>query len=76
MRIKGAPGEEDASGAGDAVSLDLKIEGPRDIFVRGRGLDSEMSLRTGIQGIAGSTFTANAVTAAVRRALAIHEVSR
>ncbi len=41
----------------------------------GAGLDGEMSLRTGIQGIAGSTFTANAVTAAVRRALAIHGVA-
>ena len=35
-------------------------------------LDEELSLRTGIQGIAGSTFTATAVTAAVRRVLAIH----
>jgi hypothetical protein len=40
----------------------------------GRELDPELSLRTGIQGIAGSTFTANAVTAAVRRVLAVHQV--
>lgn len=39
-----------------------------------RALDGELSLRTGIQGIAGSTFTANAVTAAVRRVLAVHAV--
>ena len=48
---------------------------PHENFLRqfsGAGLDAELSLRTGIQGIAGSTFTANAVTAAVRRVLAIH----
>jgi transcriptional regulator of nitric oxide reductase len=38
-------------------------------------LDGELSLRSGIQGMAGSTFTAQAVTAAVRRILAIHEVA-
>jgi transcriptional regulator of nitric oxide reductase len=43
-------------------------------FLRER-LDGELSLRTGIQGMAGSTFTARAVTAAVRRVLAIHEVA-
>ena len=51
---------------------------PHEGFLRqfdGRPLDGELSLRTGIQGIAGSTFTANAVTAAVRRVLAIHRSS-
>jgi hypothetical protein len=38
----------------------------------GRVLDDELSLRGGVQGIAGSTFTATAVTAAVRRVLAVH----
>jgi len=49
---------------------------PHEGFLRqfdGRVLDSELSLRTGIQGVAGSTFTANAVTAAVRRVLAVHQ---
>ena len=51
---------------------------PHQRFLRqfaGSELGSELSLRTGIQGIAGSTFTANAVTAAVRRVLAVHDVT-
>ena len=50
---------------------------PHQRFLRqfaGSELGSELSLRSGIQGIAGSTFTANAVTAAVRRVLAVHDV--
>ena len=41
----------------------------------GRPLDDEMSLRRGIAGIAGSTLTANAITAAVRRLLATFELA-
>lgn len=37
-------------------------------------LNDELSLRNGIQGMAGSTFTAQAVSAAVRRVLAVHSV--
>ena len=51
---------------------------PHDGFLNqfnGTELDGELSLRTGLQGIAGSTFTANAVTAAVRRVLAVHTVT-
>ena len=51
----------------------LPHQGFLDQYV-GHPLSSELSLRTGIQGIAGSTFTANAVTAAVRRVLAVHQV--
>ncbi len=40
----------------------------------GELLDSELSLRTGLQGMAGSTFTARAVTAAVRRVMAVHQI--
>ena len=39
-----------------------------------RGLDPEMAVRRGIVGMAGATMTSNAVTAAVRRALATLEV--
>jgi hypothetical protein len=39
-----------------------------------RELDDELALRRGVAGIAGSTLTATAITAAVRRLLAIHEV--
>jgi len=41
----------------------------------GTELGGELSLRSGLQGMAGSTFTANAVTAAVRRVLAVHTVT-
>lgn len=39
-----------------------------------RPLDDDLALRHGIAGIAGSTLTATAVTACVRRVMAIHEV--
>lgn len=39
-----------------------------------RPLDDELALRHGIAGMAGSTLTATAVTACVRRVMAIHEV--
>lgn len=41
----------------------------------GQALTEELSLRGGIAGIAGSTLSATAVTAAVRRALAIHHIA-
>jgi hypothetical protein len=41
----------------------------------GHGLTSELSLRGRIAGIAGSTLSATAVTAAVRRALAIYQIA-
>lgn len=40
----------------------------------GRTLDDELSLRGGIAPMTGATLTANAVTAAVRRVLALHQV--
>ena len=40
----------------------------------GRPLSDEVALRHGIAGIAGSTLTAVAVTACVRRVMAIHEL--
>lgn len=40
----------------------------------GRGLDDELSLRGEIAPMTGATLTANAVTAAVRRVLALHHV--
>jgi hypothetical protein len=39
-----------------------------------RPLTDELALRRGVAGIAGSTLTAVAVTACVRRVMAIHEV--
>jgi hypothetical protein len=41
---------------------------------RERVLDEQLKLRAGIQGITGATLTATAMTAGVRRALALYEV--
>ncbi|MBI2790185.1 MAG: FMN-binding protein [Elusimicrobia bacterium] len=40
----------------------------------GRRLDDELALRRGLRNIAGASLTAEAVTRAVRRALAVHQV--
>jgi hypothetical protein len=42
----------------------------------GRGLDSDLALRRGIRNLTGASLTANAITAACRRILAIHRVVR
>lgn len=42
--------------------------------LEGRGLDDELALRRGLRGITGATLTAEALTRAVRRVLAVHEV--
>ncbi|MBW7907854.1 MAG: FMN-binding protein [Kiritimatiellae bacterium] len=44
-----------------------------DLF-RGRGLDDDLQLGQGIQGITGATLTARSTTRVVRRILAIHRV--
>jgi hypothetical protein len=40
----------------------------------GRALDDDLRLRGGIQGITGATLSATAMTAGVRRALALFQV--
>ncbi len=40
----------------------------------GRRLDDELAVRRGLRGIAGATLTAEAVSRAVRRVLAVHAV--
>lgn len=40
----------------------------------GRALDDELLLRRGLKNITGATLTAEAVTAGVRRVLAVHQV--
>lgn len=42
--------------------------------LEGRPLDDELALRRGLRGITGATLTAEAVSRAVRRVLAVHEV--
>ncbi|MGF1551238.1 MAG: translocation/assembly module TamB domain-containing protein [Paracoccaceae bacterium] len=52
VRIKGEPiEEEEASGEG-AIGLDLAIRAPNDVFVRGRGLDSEWEIDLEVDGTA------------------------
>ncbi len=52
--MKGAP-EPEADGAGQSrISLDLSIRADRDIFVRGRGLDSEWRMSLDITGDAAA----------------------
>ncbi|MCL5777381.1 translocation/assembly module TamB domain-containing protein [Limibaculum sp. FT325] len=63
VRFKGDPVPEPVEPAGDAVTLDLKVEGPRNIFVRGRGLDSEWRLGLDVAG----TAAAPRITGAVER---------
>jgi hypothetical protein len=41
---------------------------------RGRKLDRELALKTGIHPVSGATLTARATTSAVRRVLALHQV--
>ncbi|MEQ1917993.1 MAG: FMN-binding protein [Elusimicrobiota bacterium] len=40
----------------------------------GRKLDEDLALRRGLRNIAGASLTSEAVTRAVRRALAVHQV--
>lgn len=50
---------------------------PRDAWLdqfEGRGLDRDLALRRGVHGITGATLSAEAITEAVRRVLAIHTV--
>lgn len=42
----------------------------------GRKLDDELSLRSGIRGVTGATLSSRAITSAVRRVLAAHQVLR
>jgi len=54
IRIKGAPEPEDQGSAESRVTLDLAIVAERDIFVRGRGLDSEWKMDLGVTGDAAA----------------------
>ena len=54
IRIKGAP-QEDQQGDGEsALQLDLTVSAKRDIFVRGRGLDSEWGMDLSVTGDAAA----------------------
>jgi translocation and assembly module TamB len=54
VRIKGEPIPEPVEPAGSAVALDLTIKAPRNVFVRGRGLDSEWRIDMAVRGNAAA----------------------
>ena len=61
IHIKGAP-EKDGNGDGEsALTLDLTIAAKRDIFVRGRGLDSEWGMDLAVTGDAASPVIAGTI---------------
>lgn len=54
VRIKGVPPPPDEEPAGQDIALDVKVRAPRDIFVRGRGLNSEWSIDLDVSGTAAA----------------------
>jgi translocation and assembly module TamB len=54
IRIKGAPEPEAVGGNGGNLTLDLVISAARNIFVRGRGLDSEWKMDLTVNGDVGA----------------------
>ena len=52
VRIKGQERPEPEKASGEDIDLDITIKGPQDIFVRGRGLDSEWKIDLKISGTA------------------------
>lgn len=61
IRIKGTP-EPEGNGDGDSrIDLDLTVTAPRDIFVRGRGLDSEWKMDLAVKGDAADPRVTGAI---------------
>ncbi len=54
VRIKGEPPAEPEAPFGEAIPLSIDVAGPQDIFVRGRGLDSEWAVDLQIRGTAAA----------------------
>lgn len=52
VRIKGEEPPEPEAPSGEEIDLDIAITGPQDIFVRGRGLDSEWMIDLKVSGTA------------------------
>ncbi|MEL7347940.1 MAG: translocation/assembly module TamB domain-containing protein, partial [Pseudomonadota bacterium] len=61
VRIKGAPVEEAEEGAGSSITLDLKVVAPDEVFVRGRGLQSEWQIDLAITGTAARPIVVGSV---------------
>jgi len=52
VRIKGAPQPRPKPAEEGRIGLDLRVHAPRNIFVRGRGLDSEWEMDLAVRGTA------------------------
>ncbi|MHA1529852.1 MAG: translocation/assembly module TamB domain-containing protein [Alphaproteobacteria bacterium] len=61
IRIKGAPEQEAGGAGGGALMLDIAIKAERNIFVRGRGLDSEWEMDLTISGDAAAPLVVGGV---------------
>lgn len=61
VRIKGEEPPEPEAASGEDIDLDISIVGPQDIFVRGRGLDSEWEVDLKITGTAADPRIVGAV---------------
>jgi len=61
VRIKGEPEPEDAEPVGSGIALDVKVRADRDVFVRGRGLDSEWKIDLDVGGSAAAPRVVGAV---------------
>ncbi|MEM6973171.1 MAG: translocation/assembly module TamB domain-containing protein [Pseudomonadota bacterium] len=61
IRFKGEEVEEGDGGAGGDITLDLAIRAPQDVFVRGRGLNSEWAINLDIAGTAAAPRITGAV---------------
>jgi len=61
VRIKGEEPPKPEEASGEDIDLDIAIIGPQDIFVRGRGLDSEWEIELKITGTAADPRIVGAV---------------
>jgi autotransporter translocation and assembly factor TamB len=61
IRIKGAPEPDAGDGNGGALTLDLTVNAARNIFVRGRGLDSEWKTDLTVRGNADAPVVTGAI---------------
>ena len=54
IRIRGEPALAPVERGGESIALDLRIEAPGNVFVRGRGLDSEWRIAMAVRGTAAT----------------------
>lgn len=61
VRIKGAPPPEEDGELGGGIALDIAVQAPRNVFVRGRGLDSEWKIDLSVAGNAAEPAITGAI---------------